>query len=61
MLLRSIGPNHAFVHVKEINRPVNICGMSINSGALDHVDHHGLVIIPDQLIEKIEKTVQQLL
>ena len=59
--LKSIGPNHALVHVKEINTPANIYEVSINSAGLDHADHQGVVIIPYQPIEKIEKSVQQLL
>ena len=61
VIAKSIGPSHAFVHVKEINTPVNICGMSVNPGSLVHADCHGAVIIPDQIIEKIKESVRQLL
>ena len=32
VIAKSIGPSHAFVHVTDINTPVNICGMRVNPG-----------------------------
>ena len=61
VIAKSIGPSHAFVHVQEINTPVNICGMNVTPRSLIHADHHGAVVIPDQLIEKIADSVHQLL
>lgn len=57
----SIGPSHGFVHVKEINTPVNIVGLSVNSGDLIHADRHGAVVIPSEVIPQLEQAIQTLL
>ncbi len=48
----SIGPSHAFVHVREIGKPVTVFGLVIADGDLVHADRHGaLVILRDYLVE----------
>jgi 4-hydroxy-4-methyl-2-oxoglutarate aldolase len=42
----SISVSHAYVHVVEIGRPVEIGGLRINSGDLLHGDLHGVQSIP---------------
>jgi len=43
----SVGPSHAFVHVREIATPVTIFGLEIADGDLVHADRHGALVIPD--------------
>ena len=61
VVAKSIGPSHGFVHVKEIDIPVNICGMTVKPGNLIHADCHGGIVIPHHVIGKIEDSVHQLL
>jgi len=41
VLAGSIGPSHAFVHVRAINVEVSVFGLTIRPGDLVHADRHG--------------------
>ena len=49
----SVGPSHAFVHVTELDCPVNVFGMSVRPGDLVHADRHGGVVIPAEHIARM--------
>ncbi len=53
----SIGPSHAFVHVREIGTPVTIFSMTVNDGDLIHADRHGGVVIPPEVIPDLEVAI----
>ena len=53
----SIGPSHAFVHVREIGTPVTIFSMEVNDGDLIHADRHGSVVIPPEVIPDLEAAI----
>ena len=53
----SIGPSHAFVHVREIGTPVTIFSMTVNDGDLIHADRHGGVVIPQDVIPDLEAAI----
>ena len=53
----SIGPSHAFVHVREIGTPVTIFSMTVNDGDLIHADRHGSVVIPPEVIPDLEAAI----
>jgi regulator of RNase E activity RraA len=57
----SIGPSHAFVHVRTIGEPVNIFGMQVSEGDLIHADGHGAVVIPNDVIPVLEVSIKKLL
>ena len=57
----SIGPSHAFVHVREIGTPVNIFGMEVNEGDLIHADRHGALVIPTEVIPDLKAAIEKLL
>ncbi|MEP4194838.1 MAG: RraA family protein [Aliishimia sp.] len=57
----SIGPSHGFVHVKEIGTPVEIFGLNVTEGDLIHADRHGAVVIPNDVIDKLESAIVKLL
>jgi len=42
----SVGPSHAFVHVREIGTPVTVFGLEIRDGEVVHADRHGALVIP---------------
>ncbi len=46
----SVGPSHAFVHVRELATPVTIFDLVINDGDLVHADRHGALVIPPEVI-----------
>jgi regulator of RNase E activity RraA len=61
VLAGSIGPSHAFVHVREIGTPVNVFGMTVNEGDLVHADRHGALVIPTEVIPDLQAAIQKLL
>ena len=57
----SVGPSHGFVHVVDFDAPVEICGMTVAPGALVHADRHGAVVIPDDVVPKLEAAIATLM
>lgn len=57
----SIGPSHAFVHVREIGTPVDIMGIRVQDGDLVHADRHGALVIPPEVFDSLEKAIRTLL
>lgn len=57
----SIGPSHGFVHVKEIGTPVEVFGLTVNDGDLVHADRHGALVIPDDVVPRLEAAIHKLL
>ena len=57
----SVGPSHGFVHVREIGTPVTIHGLTVCDGDLVHADRHGAVVIPEDLIDRLEVAIRKLL
>jgi len=59
----SIGPSHAFVHIKEIDTPVTLFELTIQPGDMIHADKHGAVVIPKEaqanMIDAINKMIQR--
>ncbi len=49
----NVSPSHAFSHVVEIGGPVEIAGIKIANGDLVHGDHDGIVLIPEDLAERV--------
>lgn len=56
----SIGPSHGFVHVRSINQPIEIMGMTVNPGDLIHADRHGAVVIPPKVVEKLQSAIHKM-
>ena len=57
----SIGPSHAFVHVREIATPVTIFGLTVADGDLVHADRHGALVIPPEVVPGLEAAIAKLL
>ncbi|MFK7752186.1 MAG: RraA family protein [Sedimentitalea sp.] len=57
----SIGPSHAFVHVREIGTPVRIFGMDVSEGDLVHADRHGALVIPPAVLPRLGAAITRLL
>ncbi len=56
----SIGPSHAFVHVREIGTPVQVKGITIATGDLVHADRHGALVIPHEVIPRLEAAIRSM-
>lgn len=57
----SVGPSHAFVHVREIATTVSVFGLEVPDGALVHADRHGALVIPSEYIADIGSAIARLL
>lgn len=60
VLAGSIGPSHAFVHVREVGGTATVFGLSIQDGDLIHADRHGAVAIPPDVIPVLEDAIKRL-
>jgi regulator of RNase E activity RraA len=49
-------PSHAFVHVVDFGRPVDVAGMRVRDGDLIHADQHGAVVIPPDVAARVKAT-----
>lgn len=61
--LFAAGPavSHAYAHVVEFGRPVEIGGLQIHSGDLLHADRHGVLSVPRDLAEQLPAASAELL
>ncbi|WP_170436805.1 RraA family protein [Ruegeria arenilitoris] len=60
VIASSIGPSHGFVHVREIDTPVSIFGLTVKPSDLIHADRHGAVVVPADLIDQLEHAILKL-
>ncbi len=49
----SIGPSHAFVHLTELDTPVDILGLEIKPGDFIHADLHGAMTVPKKYLNAL--------
>ena len=57
----SIGPSHAFVHVREFGKPVSVFGLEVEEGDLVHADRHGALVIPSFVISLLQHSIEKLI
>ncbi|MFN4098515.1 MAG: RraA family protein [Pararhodobacter sp.] len=57
----SIGPSHGFVHVRSLGEPVEVFGLHIAQGDLIHADRHGALVIPPEVIPRLEQAIHKLI
>ena len=57
----SIGPSHAFVHVREFGKPVSVFGLAVEEGDLVHADRHGALVIPSLVIPSLQHAIEKLI
>ena len=53
MLAGRVGPSHAFVHVVDFGRPIDVAGMRVRDGDLIHADQHGAVVVPHDVAPQV--------
>lgn len=59
MLAGSIKPSHAYVHIVDYGKQVNVAGMAVSNGDLIHADRHGAVVIPHAVARKVVEAARQ--
>jgi regulator of RNase E activity RraA len=57
----SVAVSHAYIHIIEFDRPVQIGGLSVESGALLHGDLHGVQCIPLDIAPAIPAVAAKIL
>jgi regulator of RNase E activity RraA len=57
MLAGRVGPSHAFVHVVDFGRPVDVVGMQVAHDDVVHADEHGAVVVPGELVTQLPAAV----
>lgn len=60
MLADRVIPSHAFVHVVDFGRPVDVAGMRVRDGDVIHADQHGAVVIPHEVIAEVKAISQRI-
>ncbi len=60
MLAGSILPSHAYVHVVDFSRPVDVAGMRVRHGDIIHADQHGAVVVPADVAAKVKEAAAQI-
>ena len=60
MLAGSVIPSHAYVHIVDFSRPINVSGMRVSDGDLIHADQHGAVVIPHAVADKVKEAAEQI-
>jgi regulator of RNase E activity RraA len=56
----SVTVSHAYIHVVEIGKPVEIGGLKIHSGDLLHGDVHGVQSIPKDIAAQIPRSAEKI-
>lgn len=52
-----IGPSHAWVHIVDFGKPVNVFGMNAVHDDVIHADFHGAVVIPAEAVRKLPDAI----
>lgn len=52
-----VGPSHAFVHLVDFGRAVNVFGMQVGHDDVVHADVHGAVVIPAELVKRVPEAI----
>ena len=60
MLAASVLPSHAYIHVVDYSRPVDVAGMRVCDGDLIHADQHGAVVIPHNVATEVKAAAEQI-
>lgn len=53
----SVCVSHAYVHLVDFGRPVDVGGLTVRPGDLLHGDQHGVLTIPMEIAERVEEGV----
>jgi 4-hydroxy-4-methyl-2-oxoglutarate aldolase len=57
---REVIVSHAYIHVVEVGRPVEIGGLTIHPGDLIHGDKHGVMTVPREIAHLVPEAAQRI-
>lgn len=57
----SVSVSHAYAHIVDFGKPVEIGGLKVNPGDLLHADQHGVLSVPPQIAAEIPAAAERLL
>jgi len=57
----SVGASHCFVNVVDFAQPVTVLGVVVSPGDLVHADRHGALVIPPEVVGRLEQAIIKLL
>lgn len=60
VIASSVGPSHAFVHVREIGKQVTVFGLTVSDGELVHADRHGALVIPHEYTAELGQAITRI-
>lgn len=60
MFSASVSVSHAYMHVVEVNKPVEVGGLRVEAGDLLHGDQHGIVSVPPQIAAQLPGTLAKI-
>ena len=55
-----VAVSHAYVHIVDFGRPVTVGGLTIASGDIVYGDRHGLLSLPEDIVEQIPAAVERM-
>lgn len=56
----SVAVSHAYVHIVDFDKPVEVGGLKVNPGDLLHADQHGVLAVPPEIAAGIPAVAAQL-
>ncbi|MBI5803033.1 MAG: RraA family protein [Verrucomicrobia bacterium] len=57
----SVAVSHAYVHIVDFDKPVEVGGLKVNPGDLLHADQHGVLSVPPEIAADIPAAAERLL
>lgn len=57
----SVAVSHAYVHIVDFGKPVEVGGLKVSPGDLLHADQHGVLSVPKEIAAEIPAVAGQLL
>jgi regulator of RNase E activity RraA len=52
-----VGPSHAYIHVVDFGKPVNVFGMQAAHDDVIHADEHGAVVVPNHCVKLLPEKI----
>ncbi|HLK67300.1 MAG TPA: RraA family protein [Bryobacteraceae bacterium] len=60
MIASAVAVSHAYTHLVDFGKPVEICGLKIESGDLLYADMHGVLSIPIEIAEELPAAAHEI-
>ncbi len=60
LLAPHVSVTHSYVHIVDFGEPVTLGGLGIASGDIVYGDCHGLLTLPEEIVEQLPSTVERM-